>query len=458
MENQVLRLGTVDGVGNPGAAARRRHLNLSSRRGKELSDTDSYDEYTVSGSEMTVQRTPRKRRNSTSRRNTKRRTRNGPLSYGLLFLGGTIKTLIILPLMDALGSVVFYILSTLLIVALVILTITSLPVLLPKLFAFLIPRAVYLPSSVLRGLNEVSNFPTALGNTYCSTIGFGCHNRGQSYEEMIGNLTYSATSQVRQASKVITSLNNLDTISNSLALDSVKIHSLGDATMYLSNFPDREIISSQLYKLSKGVKTMGRKTSRLQVHGKNSMDIIVGLYEQLGTKLEGSRGPPRQRKYTPESVTQAKDQLHRELESILRELQAQIQDGIQSSDEIIDTANRLGGMVTNSQSSLQESQQLSRKNWISTLSDTIKWNDLSRIQKENVQRDIKLLDHTLSVTERTKEGLLVLSNHLVGFEEAVESARRRNDKSVILGLDTEDLLRIYRESLVSSRKEIDGWS
>jgi hypothetical protein len=193
------------------------------------------------------------------------------------------------------------------------------------------------------------------------------------------------------------------------------------------------------------------------------MDIVVSLYEQLGTKLEGSQGPPRKRKYTPESVTEAKESLHRELESIFRELQGLIQDSIISSDEIIDTANRLGGLIANSQSSLQESRQRDQGGggvkWIGKLlSETIRWNELSRIQTENVKRDIQLMDHCLGMTERTKEGLLVLSNHLVGFEEAVESARRRNDKSVILGLDTEDLLRIYRESLAGSRKEIDGWS
>src|SRR5579859_5490732 len=134
MENQVLRSGAVDGVGNSATFARRRRLNSPSRRRKEESDTDSYDEYTVSGNEMTVQRTPRKGRNITSRGNAKRRTRKGPLSSGLLFLSGIIKTLVILPLMEILGSVTFYILSTLLIVGLVVFTISSLPSLVPKLF------------------------------------------------------------------------------------------------------------------------------------------------------------------------------------------------------------------------------------------------------------------------------------------------------------------------------------
>ena len=211
------------------------------------------------------------------------------------------------------------------------------------------------------------------------------------------------------------------------------------------------------------------------------MDIIVGLYEQLARKLEGSRIPAKGkggRKYSPESVMEAKEALHRELEIILRELQGEIGKAIDESDEIIDIANRLGSLISSSQGSLQQQQvsppqqQISsdlRQNtqqpqlhslvstWISTFSDQFPWTSLSRLQKENVRRDIRLMENTLLATEKTKERLLVLSMHLVGFEEAVEGARRRNDKAVLLGLDTEDLLAIYWESLRGSRKEIDGW-
>jgi len=191
------------------------------------------------------------------------------------------------------------------------------------------------------------------------------------------------------------------------------------------------------------------------------MDIIVTLYEHLATKLEGSRGPVHKRKYTPQSVVQAKDLLHLELESVLRDLQGRIAENIEAADEIIDTANLLGGLLTNSQNTLYQDKQAQKTvgpRWIALLSEALTWDSLSRIQSENIKRDIELLDRALAATERTKEGLVVLSVQLVRFEEAVESARRRNDRSVLLGLDAEDLLRSYRESLVASRREIDGWS
>lgn len=220
---------------------------------------------------------------------------------------------------------------------------------------------------------------------------------------------------------------------------------------------------------------MSRTTTRLQVRGKNAMDIIVGLYEQLATKLEGSRGPKGSRKYTVESVVEAKDALHTELEMILRELQGEIGKAIDESDEIIDIANRLGSLISSDQGTLQENkrsspqqQQISSPpqppqlhslviNWVSVFTDQFPWSSLSRLQKENVHRDIQLMQNTLLATEQTKKRLLALSTHLVGFEEAVEGARRRNDKAVILGLDTEDLLGLYWDSLRGSRREIDVW-
>ena len=228
---------SVSTRGDGPGSSKRRHLSARRRQVSSNEETDSYDEeYTVSdtGSEKRIHSSPRrKRRNSNfDRRHHSRKQyysrNNGPLSYCFLLLGRTIKTLVILPLAEILGWVQFYILSTVIVVFLVFFTITSLPSLVPKLLTFLLPRMIYLPSVLQRGIQEVSHFPTALGNTYCSTIGIGCSRFDKQIiaEEMIGNVTYSATSQVRQASKVITSLNNLDSTSNSLALDSVSPLSL----------------------------------------------------------------------------------------------------------------------------------------------------------------------------------------------------------------------------------------
>jgi len=197
--------------------------SISRRRGgscQTYSDDGSTD---ASETEKRPQRTPRKRRNS-DRPPRKRHysSRPGPLSLFLTFLARTIKTLVILPLADILGWFTFYLLSAILVLVLGIITLKSLPFLLPRILFLLLPRATFFPSVLQRGIHEVANLPNTLGERYCSTIGIGCRSvRGETAEEMIGNLTYSATSQVRQASKVITSLNNLDSTSNSLALDSV---------------------------------------------------------------------------------------------------------------------------------------------------------------------------------------------------------------------------------------------
>src|SRR5205814_4882755 len=69
------------------------------------------------------------------------------------------------------------------------------------------------------------------------------------------------------------------------------------------------------------------------------------------------RGPEASRKYTVESVMEAKDTLHRELGMILKNLQAEIGKAIDESDEIIDIANRLGSLISSDQGTLQENKR-----------------------------------------------------------------------------------------------------
>jgi hypothetical protein len=208
-------------------SGRRRHFSSSRPRSKSLSETDSTDiNTTTSESEpetrLPVQRSTRNRRdyNARDRHSRRRRSEPGPLSHILEFLSGTIKTLIIFPLINVLGTVLFYILSTLVITTLGLWILRSLPMLLPKLLTFVLPR-ISLPGALQQRIYGVAHFPTALGNTYCSVVGIGCTTRKETDEEMIGNITYAATGQVRQASKVITSLKNLNDTGSSLTLDSV---------------------------------------------------------------------------------------------------------------------------------------------------------------------------------------------------------------------------------------------
>ena len=206
--------------------SRRRHVSSSMPRSNSLSETDSNDEYTTTSetepeARPQVQRRLRKRRDYDTRERRRRRSsKPGALSHLLQFLSSTITRLIILPLINILGTVLFYILSTLVIIILGYCTLRSLPILLPKLLAFLLPH-MSLPGALQRSIHGVSRFSTALGNTYCSVVEIGCSMWKQTDEEVIGNITYTATGQVRQASKVITSLNNLDETGSSLALDSV---------------------------------------------------------------------------------------------------------------------------------------------------------------------------------------------------------------------------------------------
>jgi len=43
------------------------------------------------------------------------------------------------------------------------------------------------------------------------------------------------------------------------------------------------------------------------------------------------------------------------------------------------------------------------------------------------------------------------------FWEAANHARISNDRDVVMGLDAEDLLKLYKESLVKTREAIDSW-
>ena len=87
-------------------------------------------------------------------------------------------------------------------------------------------------------------FKTGLWHLSCSYTGFGCSSTMTSLQaDIVGNATYSTDLEIRNAYSVI---NNLDThadVSQKLILDSVNIHSVGDAALYMSSWTQKEDIA-----------------------------------------------------------------------------------------------------------------------------------------------------------------------------------------------------------------------
>ena len=88
---------------------------------------------------------------------------------------------------------------------------------------------------------------------------------------------------------------------------------------------------------------------------------------------------------------------------------------------------------------------------------TFSWNDLSKLQQKELDRNLSLLNTSVTTLAETKHDLYLLMGYLERFWAAANYARINNDRAIVMGLDAEDLLTLYRENLAKTRKAVDGW-
>jgi hypothetical protein len=231
---------------------------------------------------------------------------------------------------------------------------------------------------------------------------------------------------------------------------------VGDACRYLSKLPNREILGDQFHKLSDQVETTGRATSQLDVHAKNVVDYILRLYEQLELKLEGSK----QGKYTVQQLVDAKDNLHVEVDKVITELLQMIHMTLKETDGASSTAKIAGGLLMEGQGIVEgefDALKLSESGWAGLFRTTFSWNNLSKLQREQLDSNLGLLGASIATLQETKSQLSQLTTYLERFWMAAKHARINNDRAILMGLDVDDLLTLYRESLVKTRNAVDGW-
>jgi hypothetical protein len=76
--------------------------------------------------------------------------------------------------------------------------------------------------------------------------------------------------------------------------------------------------------------------------------------------------------------------------------------------------------------------------------------------KKVVDRDMELVTAAFDAVTSTRKTLLTLIGYLEKFKIATDNAIRTNNLNVVMELDVEDILKIYKDNLSKTRKEIDG--
>lgn len=211
-----------------------------------------------------------------------------------------------------------------------------------------------------------------------------------------------------------------------------------------------------MYKLSEKVEKTSRETSALDVHAKNVVDYIIRLYEQLQLKLEGSK----EGKYTKEQLILAQENLHLEVDSVLTDLMQEIHFVLRGTEDAKSLTNIIGGLITKEYGLIRSQSdvlQISESGLGGALRSTFSWDGLSKLQRMQLDRDLDLTTASINAIHDTRIRLLQLAGFLERFREAAKYGKIANSRMIIMGLDAEHLLTLYRENLVKTRQTIDGW-
>jgi hypothetical protein len=182
---------------------------------------------------------------------------------------------------------------------------------------------------------------------------------------------------------------------------------------------------------------------------------MVSLYEQLDLKLEGHRNG----KYSDQQLSEAREKHLRKNNEILRELLQQVTNTLKMTDKADATARTVGGLVLEGKAEIQEESDAidaARSGWGGLIRSTFSWNDLSNLQQEFLDRDMELVMGAFEAITTTRKTLLTLIGYLEKFKMATDHAIETNNLNVVMELDVEDILKIYKDNLSKTRKEIDG--
>jgi len=224
-----------------------------------------------------------------------------------------------------------------------------------------------------------------------------------------------------------------------------------DVSLYFSNHSNPEIVAT-LDELSNKVEETVRARIKLEVHAKYVINYVCYLYEQLELELQGVK----QGKYPAEELKNRRDNLRKEVDNGLAKLMNMI---LAASKKAEDADEAAGIVVKLILKGLRfEIEQL---HWGPFVWSMLSANSLSNPRQRQIDEYLDLMNKSITAVQETRTGLSYFRvPYLAGFWEAAENARMSNDSprdgTAGLGLDAEDLLKLYQEILVRARKEIDG--
>jgi hypothetical protein len=171
--------------------------------------------------------------------------------------------------------------------------------------------------------------------------------------------------------------------------------------------------------------------------------------------LEGHRSG----KYSDEQLSDSRERLLRRNNEILRDLLQQVTNTLKVTDRADATVRTVGGLVLEGKREVQEESdaiEAARSGWGGLVRSTFSWNDLSTLQQDFLDRDMKLVTGAFEAITATRKTLLTLIGYLEKFKMATDLAIQKNNLNVVMELDVEDILKIYKDNLSKTRKEIDG--
>jgi hypothetical protein len=133
---------------------------------------------------------------------------------------------------------------------------------------------------------------------------------------------------------------------------------------------------------------------------------------------------------------------------------------LKETDSATSISKIVGGLLMEGRGIVQKDSdalEVSQSGWTGLFRSTFSWNDLSKLQQKELDRNLGILNTSITTLQETKEQLYLLMGYLERFWAAANYARINNDRAIVMGLDAEDLLTLYRESLSKTRKAVDGW-
>jgi uncharacterized protein YxjI len=222
----------------------------------------------------------------------------------------------------------------------------------------------------------------------------------------------------------------------------------------LSTFENRETIAVRVEELSTNSRKLVEKVVRTEVRGKNVINDILHLYQQLRIKLEGSRTG----KYSTNQLEDAREELLKLVEKKLKDLQDYVIERIKEADETAHLSRKVHADLFRAKTAVMaQSDRIRLESWWEWIFKVFKGEAITASQLEALSNNSEIAVTGMGEVVAVKKNLIALLSWLQGFDESILAARDNHRMATSMNLTVEDLLASLDGALAESKIKMSEW-